>query len=156
MSRLILLGLALLVAAGCGGSEFTTGQVSGTISLDGKPLPNVQVTFTPNDKGDGQSIGIAQGTTDSTGKYSLVVTVTEDKGAVLGENTVTIVANEDSDEDSDELDPNAADPIPAHDFSFDVKAGQNTADFNLGSSAGFGDGDAGGMTAMTDRSEAWR
>ncbi|MDP6467304.1 MAG: hypothetical protein QF918_06180, partial [Pirellulaceae bacterium] len=97
---------------------------------------------TPNDKGDGQSVGIAQGTTDSAGNYSLVVTTTEDKGAVLGENTVTIVANEDSDEDSDELDPNAADPIPTHDFSFDVKAGQNTADFNLDSSAGFADSDA--------------
>jgi hypothetical protein len=76
----------LLVGAlsGCGGDELDVGEVHGVVTLDGKPLPNAVVTFTPKDGGPS---GI--GKTDAEGKYELM-TVNE-HGAVLGEHFVSIV-----------------------------------------------------------------
>src|SRR5690348_5741145 len=71
--------------AGCGGSEFEFGDVTGVVKLDGKPLPNAVVTFTP--KGGGPS-GV--GKTDAEGQYQLY-TATE-PGAIVGEHTVSIIA----------------------------------------------------------------
>lgn len=66
-----------VVALGCGGSksEIKAVDVAGTISLDGKPLPGVEVFFF-TDKFEGY------GKTDDKGKYRLV------NGAVAGANKV--------------------------------------------------------------------
>lgn len=65
--------LAFAATAGCGGGPEKVipekaVPVTGTITLDGKPLDNARVTFYPTAaaQGDGSS-----GTTDSTGKYEL-------------------------------------------------------------------------------------
>lgn len=76
-----------MVAAvtGCGGgSELDVGEVTGVVTLDGKPLPNAVVTFVP--KAGGPS-GV--GTTDAEGKYQLLTV--EEAGAVVGEHLVSIV-----------------------------------------------------------------
>jgi hypothetical protein len=79
---------ALLLAAalsGCGGGdELNVGEVEGVVTLDGKPLPNAVVTFTP--KAGGPS-GV--GKTDADGNYQLLTV--NDLGAVVGEHTVSIV-----------------------------------------------------------------
>jgi hypothetical protein len=77
----LLLAVAL---CGCGGSGIDVGSVEGVVTLDGKPLPNAVVTFTP--KAGGPS-GV--GRTDAQGKYQLL-TVNE-SGAVVGEHFVSIV-----------------------------------------------------------------
>jgi hypothetical protein len=87
--RLPLTGLALLVAAsGCGGS-LTPVPVSGTVTLDGKPVEGATVTFhaVGNDK-EGKP---ATGETDKTGTFRLR-TGTAD-GARPGEYKVVILKN---------------------------------------------------------------
>ncbi len=84
-SSLFLSGLVWVV--GCGSSE-QLASVRGTLTVDGKPLPNVEVQFLPDsDKG---TIGPAsRGVTDSTGSYILV---TDDgrPGAVIGEHIIVL------------------------------------------------------------------
>lgn len=45
----------LLLAAGCGESDVSREAVSGTVTLDGKPLPQGSILFTP--LGEGPSAG---------------------------------------------------------------------------------------------------
>ncbi len=63
------LGLAITALAilGCSPSPRPPlGLVSGTVTLDGRPLSNATVRFTP--AGPGRT---SQGTTDATGRYEL-------------------------------------------------------------------------------------
>ncbi len=64
MRQVILLSAIMLSVAGCGGSNLT--PVTGTVTLDGKPVANAVVTFVP----DGAGVTCA-GSTDSNGKYTL-------------------------------------------------------------------------------------
>ena len=62
-------------------------QVQGTVTLDGKPLSNAGVTFTPLDfKIDHAS---SSGTTDANGRYELFYQ-SGDKGAVRGRHRIKI------------------------------------------------------------------
>lgn len=67
--------ILLMIAGGCGGGAGKAVDVAGTISLDGKPLPGVEVYFA-TDKFEGY------GKTDDDGKYRLV------NGALAGANKV--------------------------------------------------------------------
>jgi hypothetical protein len=74
---------------GCGGKtkapELT--EAEGVVTVNGQPLPNAQVTFTPTASGvSGQAI--ARGVSDDQGRYRL--TCDGQPGAVVGENVVTI------------------------------------------------------------------
>ena len=83
------------------------GSVKGLVTLEGKPLPNVTVTFTPVEKGSTSS-----GTTDQNGKYSLRYSASL-FGAVPGEHKVTVVAagpeDEANDGEFDEIEPEETD-----------------------------------------------
>jgi hypothetical protein len=57
---------AVITAVGCGGASFV--PVTGTVTLDGKPLAGAAVNFTPATAGQGQ---VAQGQTDESGKFTL-------------------------------------------------------------------------------------
>jgi hypothetical protein len=81
--------LAVCVAMGCSGAEGDAGRVdvyetTGKITLDGKPLADAVVTFSP--KGE-QPVAI--GRTDSSGNYSLR-TYEPDDGAAAGDFTVLV------------------------------------------------------------------
>ena len=80
----LLLGLACLVVAlaGCGGG-LERIPVSGTVTLDGKPVEGAAVVFAPAAGGPA-----ASGTTDAQGKFQL--TTVNEPGAVPGEHVVTI------------------------------------------------------------------
>jgi hypothetical protein len=120
----------LLLAEGCGSGapadQPELGEVTGVVTLDGKPLPNVIVTFNPA-KGR-PSIG----TTDEMGSYTLSYLGHLD-GAVVGPNTVTIATPQ------DHPDPPGhpfKDPIPAKynnetTLTADVKPGANEFNFDL-------------------------
>ncbi|HID24385.1 MAG TPA: carboxypeptidase regulatory-like domain-containing protein [Planctomycetaceae bacterium] len=85
----LLFGGCVLLAVGCGGEEAggpRTVDVSGTVTLDGKPLEGADVRFIgPNGK------FIGYGRTGADGSYVLV------QGAVPGTNKVYISKIEESD-----------------------------------------------------------
>jgi hypothetical protein len=130
MSRSFLVLAVALFAVGCG-SGLKTAPVSGVITKDGQPLANASVTFTPQATG-GES-PVSNGRTDDKGSYTLAITATGDSGAVLGNHIVRVAAigEEQTGPNSDVSDPKVVDPIPPHSLTFEVKSGQNQADFDL-------------------------
>ncbi len=137
---LIVVGI-LSFQPGCAPSDQPAlGQVTGTITLDGKPLSGIAVVFQPD------SGRPARGMTDAEGKYELTY-VRQTKGTKVGPNRVEIAPSEDgepeesvsSDEEGKSATkrPNSGKPtIPARynvrsELKADVKAGMNTLDFKL-------------------------
>ena len=84
--RTKLCGVLLVLAslAGCGGPS-NVGRVTGKVTLDGQPLADAVVTFSPVKEGGSSGIG----KTDSTGAYALSYAAGI-SGAEIGENRVTI------------------------------------------------------------------
>src|SRR5581483_10542627 len=83
---LFALAAIALFLGGCGGEKLPgLGEVAGTVTLDGKPLPDAAIQFTPADASATASVG----QTDATGKYELYYSRGH-KGAKVGEHTVTI------------------------------------------------------------------
>ena len=136
------LSLLFLSLPGCGGpsDQPELGQVSGTVTLDGKPLSGVVVVFHP----DGGRP--AEGRADAEGRYELRY-IRETMGTKVGRNRVEIAPNEEG-EDAPETEgdveaPSVQQPgksgkpvIPARyntksELEVDVKPGENTFDFPL-------------------------
>jgi hypothetical protein len=74
----------LVISFGCTESGPPLGQVSGTVTIDGKPASSVDVMFTPVEGGRGST-----GTTDTNGQYRLSYNTTL-AGALLGSHQVVI------------------------------------------------------------------
>ena len=96
MPKRFLFGVVLLCLAGCGQKNSNLPPqypVSGTVTLDGKPLTGAGIMFLP--RGDTRGTG-AMGMTDEAGKYTLK-TDYGGPGAPEGEFAVTIskVVNKD-------------------------------------------------------------
>ena len=128
----VLLAGALLVAAGCGPAGPKLGAVSGTITLDGEPLPLATVEFQPKFAGGVPSYA----TTDTSGRYTLRYTVKR-WGAQLGPHVVRITTYRDEQGDGQ---PRRQIPerLPGryHEQSElvrEVVAGENKFDFELSS-----------------------
>jgi len=137
-------GAALLIglfATGCGSGGPVMGRVSGTVKVDGQPLPKGTVTFIPT---DGKSPNATGTITD--GSYTLQTTEPGD-GAVVGSYKVAI-----SDVDASALNtalpgmpaPVSKSAIPktyldanTSGLTATVESGSNTKDFDLkGAAAG--------------------
>jgi hypothetical protein len=117
------------VLPGCG-SGLKTARVSGVITLDGEPLQNASVTFTP--PAAGGEAPISNGRTDAQGRYSLTVTATNDVGAVVGTHRVNVALIGDSSEEDDSGLIAEEASLPAHDFTFEVTpGGSEAASFDL-------------------------
>ncbi|MGE5192376.1 MAG: hypothetical protein ACM3U2_07715 [Deltaproteobacteria bacterium] len=74
-------------------------EVSGTVTLDGKPLEKAVVEFRPTTDGPSPNLNLATsfGITDQDGKYSLTYLVIDEKripGAVIGKHLVVIRATD--------------------------------------------------------------
>jgi hypothetical protein len=81
--------LALFVLFGCG-PPFKVAPVSGTVKLDGKPLPKASVTFVPLGTKDNMNPGpTAQGLTDTEGRFTLSINP-ETPAAVVGKCRVYV------------------------------------------------------------------
>jgi hypothetical protein len=132
-----------LASAGCLGvstdySKIDIAQVSGTVTLDGKPLPGVTVLFEAPDK------TTAFGTTDASGGYVLQFN-TEKAGVTPGPKVVRIRgggfgedadAAEESEEEGAAPAPAASSSVPAcYDRDSKLKAtvasGSQTMNFDL-------------------------
>ncbi len=69
---LTALAVALIGLAGCGGSDLV--PVSGVVMLDGTPLANANISFSPDDPGG----LVATGQTDDSGRFRLKSNGTDD------------------------------------------------------------------------------
>jgi hypothetical protein len=133
--RIIILAAAaatLALACGCGSDRLPTAVVNGKITYKNKPVPNGSILFSP-EKGPS-----ATGDIKPDGSYTLT-TYRAGDGAVLGKHTVTIAAFEDTSNKLPEERPGLPTAIiPAKyesaatsGLSADVKAGENTVNFDL-------------------------
>ncbi|MCA9017327.1 MAG: hypothetical protein KDA77_18540 [Planctomycetaceae bacterium] len=129
----------MLTACGCfGGSaeKIERAAVSGTITFDGKPLPEGSIQFVPDVDASGKPLrGKAVQAVISNGTYSLEA----EQGPTVGSNKVLINASkktgkfQESDGQKTEI---LKQYLPSKynsetTLKFDIKAGPNTADFTL-------------------------
>lgn len=83
-----VLGLALVVALGCGGPKFA--PVSGKVTLNGKPMGGATVSFLPRaPKGSLEAGPSSVGKTNGQGEYTLEA-ASGDKGALVGTHRVSV------------------------------------------------------------------
>ncbi len=89
--RFVLFLLVIACATGCNRSAFSLAPVSGTVTLDGKPLDNGVVSFQPlATNGDNSGPG-SSARCDAEGRFTLQTQVVESEpGAVVGEHRVLI------------------------------------------------------------------
>lgn len=93
----------LLLATGCGGVKAV--PVSGTVTVDGVPLEDVAVNFTPIAAEGAEGPG-SSGVTDAQGRYSLrTIGDRRVRGAVVGKHRVVLSERLVVDPDSDPYDP---------------------------------------------------
>ena len=87
--NVVILGLNLVVA--CVGCTSRSGPalapVEGTVTMDGKPLPNAVVSFVPTNQTLGQG---GRGKTDATGKFEILTQDQQQKGLPAGTYRVAI------------------------------------------------------------------
>lgn len=107
----------LIPAGGCWGGGYA--EVTGTVRIDGQPLPGAFVVFTPEKKGEARGLG----TTDADGRYR-VMRPARKVGAALGTNGVRIAGGD------------GGRDIPAKygtasELTFDVKSGRNVFDIDI-------------------------
>lgn len=117
----------LFAVLGCGGNP-NLGKVTGSITLDGKPLPNAMVTFTPTSGG-----ATSYGRSDSSGNYSMMFNEKE-AGAWIGTNKVSISTGDVLPDNSGvipELVPAAYNQNTT--LTAEVKSGSNSFDWELDS-----------------------
>src|SRR5262245_65916979 len=82
---------AILLAAGCGGGEFKVAPVSGTVTMDDRPLARVYVNFQPMGSTDNPNPGPGSyAVTDDQGRYTLKLVEGGKPGAVVGRHKVSI------------------------------------------------------------------
>jgi hypothetical protein len=123
------LSAAAVFFAGCGGEKAPPlGRVTGTVTLDGQPVPDAAVTFAGANPGDSPSIG----KTDATGNYELSYS-RRYKGATIGEHTVYISTYQPK---TDENPQTKKELIPAKyngksELKATVKRGANKLPFDL-------------------------
>jgi hypothetical protein len=123
---LLLVGLPL---AGCGPGGPPLGTVSGTVTLDGKALPDALVEFQPEGQGSPST-----GTTDQQGRYELLYAPGR-PGAMLGKHRVTITTYRQESTDSGQAIeiPERVPPWYNDQTTLvrEVEAGEQTIDFPL-------------------------
>ncbi len=132
---LLVIGCGLLSFSGCGSDGPQLAEVAGTVTVDGKPIPNAVLTFIPT--GGSTSYG----KTDAQGKYKLMFTDSK-SGAMLGTHNVEIEVKRYSKDEVNEMKAAGLEassefvPIPKKykqpgALTADVKKGGNTIDFTM-------------------------
>ena len=84
----LIAAAATIVCCGCGDGDGRV-PVEGVITLDGKPLSSVSVTFDQPDLGPSKNVGYV-GRTDDQGRYSLRPMIGEGSGVPPGEYQVML------------------------------------------------------------------
>jgi hypothetical protein len=138
--RFVLTGGALLtLLCGCG-SNGKVAPVSGVVTLNGKPIADVAVTFQPIAAEGTNVVGLsAFGVTGKDGRYTVKLYGTETRGATVGKNQVRFCGYTELTDMSEEAlakaKPKVNIPVRYWNESkveFDVPAkGTSSADFQL-------------------------
>jgi hypothetical protein len=74
-----------VLSAGCGGSKLGTVPVSGTLTIDGQPADNIEITLAPVDTAMPVATGLVKG-----GSFELFTGVQGESGAVPGKYKVVL------------------------------------------------------------------
>jgi hypothetical protein len=133
MRTRVLLGVALLLALGCGGRKYA--PVSGTVTLNGRPLAKAVVTFMPvPEKGSTEAGDSSTGKTNENGEFTLTSSSGK-TGALVGKHKVSISLQETKRGESEERE-RTTELLPKRynensDQSYDVKPGDNSPKFEL-------------------------
>ncbi|MFI4851234.1 MAG: carboxypeptidase regulatory-like domain-containing protein [Gimesia chilikensis] len=132
LSLCVLSCITILILSGCGqqaGPDLAT--VTGTVTFDGKPVPNARVEFSPS---EGRP---SVGTTNAEGVYDLQFSI-EKPGAMVGAHNVKITTERAATggEGNEPLVPGSKELLPAayHSNSHltaNVTPGENVIDFPL-------------------------
>jgi hypothetical protein len=131
-----LVPLLVPLLAGCSGGPYQTARVSGRITLNGQPLAHAAITFQPIAAQGHLNPGPGSGDfTDSDGRYTLKLTGTDTRGAVVGKHKVriTLVPQDNSADDR----PKRSKELPARynkktKLEYDVPpGGTDSANFEL-------------------------
>ena len=135
-NHLVLPVAFLFLSVGCE-SRYELAPVSGTVTLDGRPVAGAQVSFEPQASGENAFAGPGSyGTTDKEGRYRLE-TIDGREGAVVGKHYVFISTLRLEEDEEDNPVEAAPESIPDHynvesELTFSVPpAGTNQADFRL-------------------------
>lgn len=132
---LCLLGV-MATLFGCDSSPFDIVPVSGTVTLDGKPLTDANVTFNPRASGDSLRAGPdSYARTDATGRFELA-TLNGVSGAVVATHRVRIRTRRQKEGSNGEVIVVSEETLPAkyHDsteLTFQVTDATKSADFSL-------------------------
>ncbi len=133
--RFLIASFAVCVLVGCGSDGPELAEVTGTVTVDSKPVGNAIITFIPT--GGTTSYG----KTDSQGVYKLMFTDTK-SGAMLGTHKVEIEVKRYSKDEITEMKAGGLDvsteyvQIPKKykepgALKAEVKRGRNTIDFTM-------------------------
>jgi hypothetical protein len=91
MRSVVFVALAMASLVGCGSSDetqnFSLVPVSGTVTLNGKPLVGAEITFSPDPKNEPSTPGTAG--SDSSGNYTVMFR--DRSGVAAGKYTVMIL-----------------------------------------------------------------
>jgi hypothetical protein len=130
-SKLAWLLFVACAAVGCGTDGPVLADVTGTVTLDGKPLQGAVVTFAPEKEGS-----TSYGMTDAEGNYSLMYS-RDKSGAMVGKHNVSVETERLTAEDM-------AEGVPVPEFvpvpekykqpgalTANVEGGDNDIDFDL-------------------------
>jgi|SRR5215469_11396981 len=137
MRARLLLGFALVFGLGCGSGKFA--PVSGTVTMNGKPLAGALVIFSPVAKEGRIDAGIgSSGKTNDKGEYTLT-SDTGRPGALVGKHRVSVsLMSSGSGESDDRRRPGQlVNQVPVRyngktELTYDVPAGgTDKADFAL-------------------------
>lgn len=125
ISSVLLFGVAAALVVGCGGEP--SGEVSGTVTYDGKAVEDGAITFIP-ERGPTAG-GVIKG-----GKYSTKVVVGPTKVTISGSKVVG--SKKVYDTPNSPVMPVTAEALPAKynsasELKYEVKPGAQTKDFDL-------------------------
>lgn len=129
--------MGAICVVGCGPSGPELGEVSGTITMDGKPVEGAYVTFLPMFP-DGIEM-YAEDKTGPDGKYVMQFSA-DRNGVMIGKHQI-LVSTMDDIKLPDGRNQKVPERIPRiyvnekSPLEFDVQPGENIADFDLSSDA---------------------
>jgi hypothetical protein len=136
-SLAIVLVCCAMVVTGCESKKYSLVDVSGKVTLDGKPVPGAVVTFQPQASENRSPGPGSTGHCDAEGRFQLS-TIRNEPGAVVGKHSVVINSySPESPVASDTDTGSRKEIIPdrynfASELTFEVPAsGTDTADFEL-------------------------
>ncbi|MCY2996283.1 MAG: carboxypeptidase-like regulatory domain-containing protein [Planctomycetota bacterium] len=124
---LLFAGFTAVLLNGCGSGDLQLSSVSGTVTLDDRPLSDATVEFQPD------SGSFSEGVTDSSGNYTLRYNAKK-KGALPGKHQVRITHSTRVDAQGQKIDGPQLLPARYNRFSelaVEVKSGSNKLDFPL-------------------------